>query len=255
MGLISDFDIDLEIEQSDIDVANEIDIDIGDINNIFDVTNNNDEKASQVKINETRYCKPKLFRNVSEKNVKYDNAEKFINELKDDIFAGNRIFAIISGKFVFGDIIECLVFSTKKTFKNITISTLSMSIENVYSFENVVKSKRVENFDLLVSIYFYAHNRATVYEAYKVLDVENKFQLAVGGVHTKIILIEMDDGQKIVIHGSANLRSSSSIEQIMIETNAELYDFNYEFHKMIIDKYATIKKPVRDRLLWETITK
>ena len=237
-------DIDFKIEQLEIE-----DIEIEDI---FDVKIDLKEEK---KINQIRYCKPKIFNNIKEKNVKYENAEIFINDLKDSIFNGDRIFSIISGKFVFGDILECLVYSTKKRFKNITASTLSMSLENVFSFENVIKCDRVDNFDLIVSDFFYAHNRDVIKKIYETLDYENKFQLAVCGTHTKIILIEMEDGQKIVIHGSANLRSSSSIEQIMIETNSELYDFNYEFHKLIIDKYATIKKSIRNSLLWDTINK
>jgi hypothetical protein len=36
-------------------------------------------------------------------------------------------------------------------------------------------------------------------------------------------------GMKIVIHGSANLRSSDNIEQIDIEENEELFNYSDEF--------------------------
>jgi len=64
---------------------------------------------------------------------------------------------------------------------------------------------------------------------------------------------EMNGGRKYVIHGSANLRSSDNIEQFMIEENSELYDFNYIFHKKIIDNFATVKKSLRGGKLFNLI--
>ena len=39
----------------------------------------------------------------------------------------------------------------------------------------------------------------------------------------------------------------------MIEENKDLYDFNYDFHKKIIDNYATIKKSLRGNKLFNLI--
>ena len=58
-----------------------------------------------------------------------------------------------------------------------------------------------------------------------------------------------------MIHGSANLRSSGSIEQFTIEENRKLFDFYDEQMKKLIDKYATIRKPVRNRNAWEAFTR
>jgi hypothetical protein len=52
------------------------------------------------------------------------------------------------------------------------------------------------------------------------------------------------------MHGSANLRSSSNIEQLCIEEGAELYNFNEEVHDAIIKRYQTINKPVRFKKAW-----
>ena len=59
--------------------------------------------------------------------------------------------------------------------------------------------------------------------------------------------------KKWVIHGSANLRSSGNIEQFMIEENEDLYDFNIEYQRRIIDTYATIKKEVGGVKLWQAV--
>ena len=91
---------------------------------------------------------------------------------------------------------------------------------------------------------------------YRKLDFGNKFQLSIASVHTKTAQFETLGGRKVVIHGSANLRSSGNIEQFTIEENPELYDFYDEHFTRIVDKYATIRKPIRGNSLWsELVTK
>lgn len=52
---------------------------------------------------------------------------------------------------------------------------------------------------------------------------------------------------------SVNLRISDNIEQFMIEENSDLYDFNFDFHKKIIDNFATVKKSLRGQKLFNLI--
>ena len=235
-------DIDFKIGQLEID-----DIDLGDM---FDV----ESEDKSYKIVKNRYMKPKLFRNA--KSVKYKRASDFAKEVSSDIFKGESIYAILAGNFIFGEIVEALLEQSPNEFiEELTISTLSMSIENVASLRNIIEMKQAKTINLIISDYFFAHNRENIKVIYEELDVDDNFQLAVAGSHTKIMLLKMKTGQKIVLHGSANLRSSSSLEQVMIETNEHLYDFNYEWHKAILDKYATINKSIRGNKLFETIKK
>ena len=60
-------------------------------------------------------------------------------------------------------------------------------------------------------------------------------------------------GKKITIHGSANLRTSSNIEQIVVEHTPGLFDFCAEVHHSIIEKHKTINKPVRRTALWSAV--
>jgi hypothetical protein len=57
-------------------------------------------------------------------------------------------------------------------------------------------------------------------------------------------LIKTEQGKHIVIHGSANLRSSSNIEHFCIEDSKDLYNFVKENHDLILDKYKTINKSI-----------
>jgi len=198
-----------------------------------------------------RYCKPAMTKS---KNVKYKNAKQLSKEIQ--IKQNERYFCIIDGSFIFGDFIEAFIYERAMKVDVLTLSTLSMSQENIDSFYNLMKNGYIEKLNIIVSDFFYSHERHNLVKyMYDKLDFEDRFQLSVCRTHTKICMFEssMNGGRKYVIHGSANLRSSDNIEQFMIEENKELYDFNFDFHKKIIDNFATIKKSLRGDKLFNLI--
>ena len=189
----------------------------------------------------TRYQKPKALKPIKQKFVKYSNAEKLARDLK--IGAGERANVIVNGKFEFGDFIEAFIIENNAKVVDMTVSTLSYSQNNIDSFGNLVYANRLDKLNIIVSHYFYAHNRGALNYAYEELDTENcDFQIAVAEIHTKSCIFETSGGKKFVLHGSANLRSSGSIEHFTIEENPELYDFHKEFYDSIIENFQTINK-------------
>lgn len=132
-----------------------------------------------------------------------------------------------------------------------TISTLSLSQNNVDSLVNLVEADYLQKLNLIVSDYFFSHERHDLVPyMYEELDKNDMFQLSVARVHTKICLIETECGKKITIHGSANLRTSGNVEQIVIERDVDLFDFNKSWHDEIIEKFKTINKTVTGSDLW-----
>lgn len=238
---------DLPIEEFDEledfnEVENELDFNMDDFDEEFEISEKFDN----------RYCKPPKSKELPERRLKYEIAA----ELAKDIDLSQRTYAIVNGTFIFGDFIEALIVEKELKVKTMTISTLSMSCENIDSLSLLLECGFVDELNLIVSDYFFSHERQSLVKyIYETLDKDNKFQFAAAGSHTKIIMFETYDGKKIVIHGSANLRSSSNIEQIMIEDNSELYHFNKDYHDRIIEKYKTINKSVRYSNLWNCIKK
>jgi hypothetical protein len=162
----------------------------------------------------------------------------------------------LDGNFIFGDFIEAVLVSRNWLAKKMTISTLSMSYENIVSLQNLLIGGFVDELNLIVSDYFFSHERSgLIRDIYDLLDIDNKFQLAVASTHCKICQFETENNRFIVIHGSANLRSSSNIEQIVIEESEELYKFNDEYQSKIVEKYKTIKKSLRRKTLWQAVAK
>jgi hypothetical protein len=231
----NEFDFNL----SDMDLNFEFDSDIFEIGGVED--------------DEIRYMKAKLLKNIPDQNIKYSYAVDLARDLK--LEPGGRANVIVNGCFVFGDFIEAYIKTHNIKVNKLTITTLSMSQENIDSLRNLLTGGYVDQLNLITSHYWFSHEKyQLVPYLYKQLDFENKFQLAICGAHTKTCIFDTLGGKKIVIHGSANLRSSANVEQFTIEDNPELFDFYDEYQTRIIDKFKTINKAVRGVEHWNLIT-
>ena len=201
---------------------------------------------------ETRYTVPKVARHASD-YVLYDNAAKLARELK--IEAGSRYDCLVSGSFIFGDFIEAFMVHNQCVAQKMTITTLSLSQENIDSLANLLHKGYIKQLDMIVSDYFYSHERHQLIPyMYHELDIDNRFQLSVAFVHTKTVHMTTLGGKKIVIHGSANLRTSGNCEQFTIEENPELHEFYEERFTPIIERFATIRKTAPRKTQWKDMT-
>lgn len=202
---------------------------------------------------ESQYVKPKL-RAMHSSCIRYENAERLAAE--HPIGKGDRYDCFVSGSFIFGDYIEAYFVKHNIRARKLTISTLSLSQDNVDSLANLLHGGYVDEINMIVSVYFFSHERRKLIPyIYQELDIDGRFQMAVAGVHTKTCQFDCEDGRKIVMHGSANLRSSANVEQFTIEENEELYQFYDDFFQNVLDEYGTICKPIRDKRLWDVATK
>lgn len=214
-------------------------------------------------IDNGRYDRPRIYEGNVTRPVLYEHAADMVADL--DLADGMRTFAIVSGNFVFGDVLEALVLERSVRFRTLTIQTLSMSQDNIDSLRRIrnVHGDRLESLRIALSDYFYSHERrvregrntpALVPYLYQTLDDgDGVLDVAYASVHTKIVTFETLDGLKCVIDGSANLRSSRNLEQFRIECDAGLYDWIEEFTDRIFDAYSTMGRSVRGGKLWQGV--
>ena len=204
-------------------------------------------------VKNTRFIEPHDCEEIDEWRVKYDNAVKLAHDI-GPLPLNFRAFILLDGKFIFGDFLEALIVNNDWVCEELTVSTLSMSQDNIDSLKNLVKGGYLKSLNIIISHYYFATERAGLMPyMYDQLDIDDKLQVAVASVHTKIAMIRTVCGKKIIIHGSANLRTSSNIEQIVVEHTPSLFDFCAEVHHSIIDKHKTINKPVRRNALWQAV--
>lgn len=219
----------MEIDITGPEIDFELDFDLED----FNVDGKEAEKQERI-------CKPRIDSDAISHVVTFRSAEEFAKQI--DLTDGARTFAWVDGSFIFGDIIEALVVQRHISPEEINICSLSMSEENIDSLRTILEYTDIKKLRMLLSGYFYSHEKfALIPYLYDQLDYKDKFQVAFGNYHGKVITIRTTRGHTITIHGSANLRSSNSIEQIMVEVgNQELHDFNARIITEICDKYGTI---------------
>lgn len=212
-------------------------------------------------LRENRYIKPNKTNLIPEKLVIFENANDLVKSI--DIKKGERVYCVVSGSFIFGDFIENFISYNNFKIKELTVCTLSMSKNNIDSLKNLLVWGCVEKLNLIVSGYFYSHEikvtelnpEPLIPYIYKELDSnDNNFQLAIADTHMKVTQFVTENGNKCIMHGSANLRSSQNIEQFVIEQSNEIYDFNQSIFDKIIKKYKTINKSIRYKELFKLIT-
>ena len=203
---------------------------------------------------QTDFVKIRRYPRVAPSGVLYEKAVDLVKKMPD-IQENEAFFCIVSGNFIFGDLLEALLVERNWYAEEIFIATLSMSQENADSLANLFHGDYAREINLIVSDFWYAHER------YKGGGIEYinqlmegfNFSLSVAGLHTKIILIKTECGKHLVLHGSANLRSSRNLEQLSAENSKDLYEFNRTWMSKLVAQFKVSRKSLRGDNIWQVL--
>jgi len=114
------------------------------------------------------------------------------------------------------------------TIAYLAIVTLSFSQANMIDLLAMLDAGQISKVDFLYSVYFKSNERESCERLAHELTTRGHRVVAML-THAKILLIETTDGASYVVESSANLRSCSSIEQIVITHDRELFDFHRQW--------------------------
>ena len=141
------------------------------------------------------------------------------------------------------------------TIEQMTIQTLSLNRYNIDSIANVVRMSGMSELRIVISYYWYANylhakkgEQALVPYLFETLEPLTNLSVAIMRTHSKVVSVLTKKGGKVVMHGSANLRSSDNVEQVCIECDPDLYDFVEAFADEAIAEYDVVKKNGRKTL-------
>jgi PLD-like domain len=221
----------LEIVQLDFDLQHLPD----DTEQLFGVNNTGVVKKARQKAKPTGIVslKEKLKEEVKLKlksRIKTINAQTIREHIPRE---GEFCFFLMSGNCEFVDYITEFIKHFKQKPKNITITTLSLSERTFKCLEKIECQNKI---NLLVSSYFLSTDtKGVLPKLLKSGELEN-YEIGFYRNHTKMVLIEFQDS-KFLFTGSANLRSSATIEQFCIFNDSSLYDFNYDWITKLVQKY------------------
>jgi len=216
----------------------------------FRLPGQDDDEDDSDENHECRYIRPRL-NPIPRRCVRYEKAAALSRDM-GLLKPGERVDCIISGKFIMGDFIEAYMVEHNLHTQRLLISTLSYNENNVDSLRNLLDGGYVDRIDMVVSAYFYAHERGKLVRyAYQELDSEeNRFQLAVCNVHSKTYQFRTDEGLPIVMHGSANLRAGANFENMIFEANEDTFRFYETFYGEILREYPTIQTKKKYLKTW-----
>jgi len=210
------------------------------------------EEKPKLFLDEDVYIKSNSPKLLKENQILAEYAAELAKKIS--LKKGERAIAYVNGSFIFGDFIQELIYNFNFKINELTISTLSLNLTNIDGLVWLFKWGNIKKLNLIISDYFYSHYRNTfVKEMIKIMEDYN-FEFAVCRTHTKVALFDTEKGNKCSIYGSANLRSSNCLEMFTIEENSEVYDFHYEIHRRILDKYKVSKKTETGNKLFKTIS-
>lgn len=188
----------------------------------------------------TRYVKPRFPRKPVA--VNYDYARELAKDIQ--LYPGEQIHCIVGGNFIFGDLFEALLSVKNVIAKSMHVSTLSLSQNNIDSFRTLLEHGWTEHLTVAVSNYFYSHERnGMIPYMLQQLDIDDRFDMMVFRNHTKLTLMEIGN-IRLVMTGSANLRSSRSVEQFALQESKELYEFYRQWFDDRLADHSIIDKEV-----------
>lgn len=226
-------------EELNLDTNFDIDLIDVDLNNPFEVENTGIKSKTKSKTENI------IFRNLKEKlkqevKEKLDHLIKPINAaiIKNYIPEQNETaFFLMNGNCQFVDYISEFVKAIKRV-DEIYLTTLSLNEHTFNSLDLILPNLQKH---ILVSSYFLATDKNGTLEKMKDKNRLEKYEIGFFRNHTKMVLIR--SGKNFfVFTGSANLRSSGTIEQFCIFNQREIYNFNKAWIQFLIDKYNFNKK-------------
>ena len=222
-------DLNLDAEFQDLDLENPFEL----------------ENKGVITTASQKHKDPVIMRNLKEK-LKKEVKEKLahlikpINAaiIKDFIPEPNQsTFFLMNGNCQFVDFISEFVKNVGEV-KEIYLTTLSLNQHTFDSLDLILPDVKKH---ILVSSYFLATDRENILHKMKEKNRLDKYEVGFFRNHTKLVLIRTDT-DFYLFTGSANLRSSGTIEQFSIYNSEELFEFNKTWITYLIGKFNFNKK-------------
>lgn len=153
--------------------------------------------------------------------ARQQNAASQIGELPGD---GEDVVMILTGDYHGWDIVGAVIELAGVAVSHLRVATLGFNRSQTTHLAELIDAGKVQRFTMVVSEMFRDKNKSEF--AFLRETLESRGQMvSCGRNHAKLMCFEMDDGRRVVSHGSLNLRRCNSFEQIAISADPDLHDF------------------------------
>lgn len=136
------------------------------------------------------------------------------------------IHLICAGQFSLWDTVPAILsLAAPAIIDQLHLASLSISIGNVQALAELLDAGKVRNAMLLLSTYFEATSRQIADPARQML-VSHGQRYVIVRNHCKIVAAKLADGRTITVESSANLRSKTNLELMVLHGDPDLYRFH-----------------------------
>jgi len=154
--------------------------------------------------------------------IRPENARVLLEHLPEH--PDDRTHAVLRGDFVLCDAIPAIL-AARGRCPHLHVATLGLSAGNADQLARLVARGMIGQITLVVSHYFATVDKATTFREVAAR-LEGVAEVKVTRNHCKVICLPTERGDHLVIEGSANLRSSDNIEQIVMTNDPETLAFH-----------------------------
>ena len=136
---------------------------------------------------------------------------------------GEAVHCLMTGYY---DLMHVLVLLAERLgpIQRLRIATLSYNARNLAELVRLLEERRVESLTLLCSSFFKDHNKdlfARTQEAF----AARPARVSADRSHCKVVCVQTAE-VKLVLEGSANLRTNRNIEQLTLIHQEEIHDWH-----------------------------
>ena len=135
--------------------------------------------------------------------------------------------------------------------KKVLISAWAISGRDILFLEKLLKEGQIDRVELLVGDIFPTKYKMEWKKLMEIYDSGGISAVYKSTIHSKLLLMEADDGTKLVIESSANCNMNPRVEQSCVTVSEKLYDFYFTYlHEMFDEEQArrtareTLKLPI-----------
>ena len=148
---------------------------------------------------------------------------------------GESVHALMSGRFDLALVLAAVLEQQGPAKAH--VATLSYNARSFEELCSLLDRKLLTACTLLASTFFRSHNEA-LWEESKAEFAARGQRIAVAYCHAKVIALDFASGKKLVLEGSANLRSNRNIEQIAIIADHALYSWHAAWIEDYVGRYT-----------------
>jgi hypothetical protein len=149
--------------------------------------------------------------------------------------AGEAFHLVTAKRYSLWNVVQAVLHLAEPSMiAYLGIATLGFSRQNLDDLLAELDAGRIGKVDFLYSVYFKSNERENCERLAHELTTRGHRVVAML-THAKILLMRLSDGRAFVVESSANLRSCSSIEQITMTHEAELFAFHRQWLTEIME--------------------